>query len=191
MIEILVLQALAYQLQGDVSAALASLERALALAEPEGYFRIFLNEGAEMTKLLREAAAHGIMPDYTGKLLGAFEENRHTGVESAGKSFPRSSQPLIEPLTERELEVLRLFRTELSGPEIARELGVTHVIEGSLVTERGRLRVTAQLIDAASDRHVWARTYDRPARDVLGVQADVAVAIARDVGEVVVRPDAR
>ena len=45
--------------------------------------------------------------------------------------------------------------------------------------------MTAQLIDAASDRHVWARTYDRPARDVLAVQADIAVAIARDVGDVV------
>jgi TolB-like protein len=76
-------------------------------------------------------------------------------------------------------------------PEIARELGVTHVIEGSLVTEGGRIRVTAQLIDAASDRHVWARTYDRPAHDILGVQADVAVAIARDVGEVVVQDSGR
>lgn len=73
-------------------------------------------------------------------------------------------------------------RAHLPLPEIARELGATHLIEGSLVSDKGRLRVTAQLIDAASDRHVWARTYDRPARDVLDVQADLADAIAQDVG---------
>jgi len=118
-IEILVLQALAHQLQGDVPAALPPLERALTLAEPEGYVRIFLDEGSPMAGLLREAAAHGILPDYTGKLLGTFEEE---GQSSEGGSPLPASQPLIEPLSQRELDVLRLFRTELSGPEIAREL---------------------------------------------------------------------
>ena len=68
-IEILVLQALAHQAQGDIPAALVPLERALTLAEPEGYVRMFLDEGPPMAQLLREAAARGIMPDYTGKLL--------------------------------------------------------------------------------------------------------------------------
>ena len=72
-IEILVLQALAHQAQGDISAALIPLEHALTLAEPEGYVRIFLDEGPPMAQLLREAAAREIMPDYTGKLLAAFE----------------------------------------------------------------------------------------------------------------------
>jgi len=129
-IEILVLQALADQMQGDIPAALAPLERALALAEPEGYVRIFLDEGASMAQLLREAATHKIMPEYTSKLLAGFETQRKTSVTSADEpSLPDlrgqlspASQPLIEPLTERELEVLRLFKTELSGPEIAREL---------------------------------------------------------------------
>jgi TolB-like protein len=67
-------------------------------------------------------------------------------------------------------------------PEIARELGATHLIEGSLVRDRARLRVTAQLIDAASDRHLWAHTYDHPVGSVLDVQADVADTIAQDIG---------
>ena len=71
-------------------------------------------------------------------------------------------------------------------PEIARELGVTHIIEGSVARDRERVRVTAQLIEAASDRHVWAASYERNTRDVLGIQAEVASAIAREVGGTVV-----
>ena len=118
-IEILVLQALAYQARGDLSAALPPLERALTLAEPEGYVRIFLDEGSPMAGLLREAAAQRILPYYTGRLLEGFKDKRQS---SRGSSPLPASQPLIEPLSQRELEVLRLFKTELSGPEIAREL---------------------------------------------------------------------
>jgi LuxR family maltose regulon positive regulatory protein len=129
-IEIRLLQALAHQAQGNIPAALLSLERALTPAEPEGYVRIFVDEGPPMAHLLREAAARGIMPAYSGKLRAAFEEgqpqdSRHTPGSSAGESpRPTSSAapPLIEPLSRRELDVLRLFATELSGPEIAREL---------------------------------------------------------------------
>jgi LuxR family maltose regulon positive regulatory protein len=113
-------------MQNDIPAALTPLERALTLAEPEGYVRMFLDEGLPMRQLLLEVAERGIMPDYTAKLLSAFEVEQqnetsesHTPVQS--KLSP-TSQLLIEPLTERELEVLRLFKTELSGPEIAREL---------------------------------------------------------------------
>jgi LuxR family maltose regulon positive regulatory protein len=126
-IEILLLQALAHQAQGDISAALLPLGQALTLAEPEGYVRVFLDEGANMAQLLREAASRGIMPNYIGKLLTAFETKEETSVASASKSpLPTSSvsQPLIDPLSQRELEVLRLFRTELSGPEIAHELTI-------------------------------------------------------------------
>jgi TolB-like protein len=66
-------------------------------------------------------------------------------------------------------------------PEIARELDVHMIIEGSTVTQGDRLRVTAQLIEADTDEHLWAKTYDRPLRDILSVQADVAAAVARDV----------
>jgi LuxR family maltose regulon positive regulatory protein len=117
-IEILVLQALAYQARGDLPAALPPLERALTLAEPEGYVRVFLNEGADMQQLLREASRRGIMPDYTGKLLGEFKDEKETRQAVA----PPAPQSLVEPLSQRELDVLRLFKTELSGPEIAHEL---------------------------------------------------------------------
>ena len=125
MIEILVLQALVHQMLGELPAALTALERALTLAEPEGYIRIFLDEGANMTTLLYEASRRRIMPDYTAKLLGTANSEGQTSAASAGEStLPThpASQPLIEPLSQRELQVLRLFKTELSGPEIAREL---------------------------------------------------------------------
>jgi len=129
-IEILVLQALAYHAQGNLPAALLPLQHALVLAEPEGYVRMFLDEGSSMMQLLREAAAREINPDYTAKLLAAFEaeQNRSAGESPLPDWKSQSSpalRPLIEPLSQRELEVLRLLKTELSGPEIARELVIS------------------------------------------------------------------
>jgi LuxR family maltose regulon positive regulatory protein len=118
-IEILVLQALTHQARGDLPTALSHLERALTLAEPEGYMRLFLDEGTPMAGLLREAVVRKIMPAYAAKLLGAFGDEQPAGEVSSPLPAP---QPLIEPLSQRELEILRLFQTELSGPEIAREL---------------------------------------------------------------------
>jgi LuxR family maltose regulon positive regulatory protein len=115
-IEILVLQALTHQARGDIPAALASLRRALTLAEPEGYVRIFADEGPPMASLLRAAAKLRIAPSYVRRLLAA--------VNKTGDSTP-VSQGLIEPLSERELDVLRLLGTDLGGPDIARELIVS------------------------------------------------------------------
>jgi LuxR family maltose regulon positive regulatory protein len=115
-IEILVLQALAHHAQGDIPRALDPLERALTLAEPEGYVRIFVDEGPPMAALLREAAKHGTAPNYVSQLRAAFGKAEGTRPVT---------QLLIEPLTKRELEVLGLLGTELNGPEIARELTVS------------------------------------------------------------------
>ena len=115
-IEILVLQALAHQARNDIPAALAALQRAVTLAEPEGYVRIFTDEGPPMASLLRAVAKQGITPSYVRRLLAA--------VSNTEDSTP-VSQGLIEPLSERELDVLRLLGTDLDGPDIARELVVS------------------------------------------------------------------
>lgn len=113
-LEILVVQAIARHTQGDVPAALLLLRRALTLAEPEGYVRIFADEGRPMEVLLEAAAEAGIAPNYVQRLLTAF-----------GLAKPVIRKPLDEPLSERERDVLRLLGTDLSGPDIARELRVS------------------------------------------------------------------
>ena len=118
-IEILILQALAHQTQGDLPSALSSLQRALVLAEPEGYVRIFLDEGKSIMQLLREVSAHKIMPDYTDRLLAAFQADQRENKDKLDK-VPVSG--LIEPLSQRELEVLRLIAQGLSNQEICERL---------------------------------------------------------------------
>ncbi|MDT7707668.1 MAG: hypothetical protein QOG20_3275 [Pseudonocardiales bacterium] len=115
-IEILVLAALAHQARGDIPAAVAALHRAVALAEPEGWVRVFVDEGPPMASLLRVVAKQGIAPSRVRRLLAAVENA--VGSTSV-------DQDLIEPLSERELDVLRLLGTDLDGPDIARHLGVS------------------------------------------------------------------
>lgn len=122
MIEILVLQALAHHTRGDTSAALDPLQRSLTLAEPEGYVRIFVDEGTPMARLLSEAAAHGIMPDYTGKLLAVFEAEEQKSADESHLPPALPAQSLIEPLSQRELEVLQLIAQGLSNREISERL---------------------------------------------------------------------
>ena len=136
-IEILILQSLAHEAQGNLSLALAPLERALALAEPEGYVRIFVDEGEPMRLLIsdfrlqiekrpRHADGEDVeeMKDYTAQLLAAFSKSPDAIVPKSTIQNLKS-KILPEPLSERELQVLGLLRTEMSGPEIARQLIVS------------------------------------------------------------------
>jgi LuxR family maltose regulon positive regulatory protein len=128
-IEVLVLEALAYEAQGNIPLALAPLERALALAEPEGYVRIFVDEGIPMAQLLSKAAAHGMMPDYIDKLLAAYEDatkdrsaRRTTEPSPSSREAIIGPSSLVEPLSQRELEVLQLIAQGLSNHEISERL---------------------------------------------------------------------
>ena len=117
---ILILQALIFDARGNTSSALQSLERALTLAEPEGYFQIFLAEGTPLARLLYEALSQKISPDYIQRLLAAFPEIEPEQMGTSQKSTPDSE--LIEPLSERELEVLQLIADGLKNQEIATQL---------------------------------------------------------------------
>jgi LuxR family maltose regulon positive regulatory protein len=138
-IEILVLQALAYEAHDNLPLALAPLERALTLAEPEGYVRIFIDQGIPMAHLLSEAARRGIMPDHTRKLLAAFEADQRM---SDNKPYLSPIQPLVEPLNQREFEMLQLIAQGLSNREIADRLSLAlNTVKGYNRTLYGKLQV--------------------------------------------------
>jgi LuxR family maltose regulon positive regulatory protein len=117
LIETLVLRALAFQAKNDFSLALVSLEQALTLAQPEGYLRVFVNEGTLMAELLRRAGTQGIEAQFVAKLLSEFDQIS-TGPNVA-------VQPLIEPLSQRELEVLHLLADGYSNLDIADRCVIT------------------------------------------------------------------
>jgi len=120
-IEILVLRSIARQTLGNVRGALDPLTRALGLAEPEGYLRVFVDEGSRMRDLLRHATARGIAGEYTRRVLSAFDEPRRT----AAASSPVAAAGAVQSLTTRELEILRLIAAGLRNQEIADHLSIS------------------------------------------------------------------
>ena len=129
-LDILLVQALAHEAQGNRPQALAALKRALSLAEPEDYIRIFVDEGEPMRMLIADfrfsiekqmSSSAPAQLGYADKLLAAFTQP----VAAPKSAIIHQKSDMIEPLSERELEVLKLLRSELSGPEIAHELMVS------------------------------------------------------------------
>jgi LuxR family maltose regulon positive regulatory protein len=161
-IETLALESLAFQALGDATQSMRCLERALSLAEPEGFVRTFVDRGAPMAALLKQileaqqngcqALLRGIAPDYVRRLLEAFGEGEKTGP---GERLPPPSAPaLVEPLSRREAEVLQLLATDLTSTEMARELFL------SVHTVRSHIKSIYAKLDVHSRYEAIARATD-------------------------------
>jgi LuxR family transcriptional regulator, maltose regulon positive regulatory protein len=143
-IEILVLQALAYHARGDFPSALLALHQALSMAEPEGYVRMFIDEGLSMMQLLRQASERQIMADYAKKLLAEIETEKDKIESKTDISSVLPGHPINEPLSQRELEILQLIAQGLSNREICERLflaldtvkGHNRLIFGKLQVQR-------------------------------------------------------
>jgi LuxR family maltose regulon positive regulatory protein len=151
LIEILVLQSLALHWRGDGSRASQTLLAGLELAEPEGYARVFIDEGEPVRRLLVDVEKHGAAGRYARTLLAQFPpvQGSPRGSHSA-PTLPTyqgapAAQPLSEPLTGRERDVLRLLAAGLSGPEIASALVMTqNTVKTHLKNLYGKLDVRSR-----------------------------------------------
>ena len=164
-IEILVLLARAHHAGGDLPAALTALERGLTLAEPEGYVRVFASEGQPMTALLAELTRR--RPDwaYARRLLDAATHPGEPAPDVRPARRPTATrQALVEPLSDRELEVLRLLATDLDGPGIARQLSVSlNTLRTHTKHIYTKLGVTSRraAVSRAGQHNLLSRTIDR------------------------------
>lgn len=162
-LELRILRSLALARQGNAQEAEADLERALALAEPEGYVRIFVDEGEPMVRLLKGLRDSGVASRaYLDRLLAAFpatEAHRsappanslRSPVALSSISSPGSPPPLIEPLSERELEVLRLLAEGLTNQQIAARLII------ALGTVKAHIHNISGKLGAQNRAHAVAR----------------------------------
>ena len=142
-IEILILQALVHEANGDMQLAIKSLEEAILLAEPEEHLQIFVDEGLQMYRIITESGINKIMPDFVSKLLKAIEEKKV--MNESGKVSSKFVQGLIEPLSERELEILRLITQGLSNHEICERLFLAlSTVKGYNQSLYGKLQVKSR-----------------------------------------------
>jgi LuxR family maltose regulon positive regulatory protein len=159
-IELLIIQAAAYYQQGETEAALTSLSQALTLAQPEEYIRLFVDEGQPVAELLTTLTRHftPLNPAYLKKLLTAFEKAKAEGKKGQADSLQPSAhilQPLVEPLSERELELLQLIATGMSNQEIAETLVVTvGTVKWHLNNIYGKLEVRSRTQAVARAREL-------------------------------------
>jgi LuxR family maltose regulon positive regulatory protein len=119
-LEGLILLAIVLSAQGETDQALVHLYKALSIGEPEGYIRIFVDEGPPMARLLYEALSRGIKSDYVRRLLAAFPISEPEQTDPSKSQSPHSE--LVEPLSEREIEILQLIAEGMTNPEIAARL---------------------------------------------------------------------
>ncbi len=148
LIGVLVLQARAYQQSGKSDKALAALTPALRLGEPERYVRSFIDEGPPIGQLIKQAALQGIAPGYVSELLAALDSEAATepAMPEAGMALGPNSARLIEPLSPRELEVLRLLATPLTSTEIAAQLYIApSTVRSHIKSIYGKLDVHKRL----------------------------------------------
>jgi LuxR family transcriptional regulator, maltose regulon positive regulatory protein len=152
-IEILAVYALTLAVSGRPVEAMTALDHALTLGEPEGYVRVFVDEGAPMASLLRRARVAGIAPDYIMRLLEIFHDGQEgwrarrpppTGINNVPQGG-EATDPLVEPLTVREGEILRLVAGGASNRDIANELYLSpSTVKGHVHHIIGKLGVKAR-----------------------------------------------
>ena len=150
-LRVIILQSLAHHALGEHDTAVQLLGDALALAEPEGFIRLFVDEGPPMASLLEIASAQGIRPGFTSRLLAAFPSPATTLDPMPSIVAQAPSQSLIEPLSPRELEVLRLIAQGLSNHDISNRLFL------ALSTVKGHNRVIFSKLDVQRRTEAVAR----------------------------------
>ncbi len=145
LIEVLALQALLHETQNNEPAALSTLERAIALAEPSRFIRLFVDLGPRMAGLLERLHRVGVAPDYIAHILIAFRnETKDSGRSTKAPNSSTVHRPLslVEPLTARELDVLELLAQRLSNKEIATQLVISPLtVKKHTVSIYGKLGV--------------------------------------------------
>ncbi|NIS81069.1 MAG: AAA family ATPase [Anaerolineales bacterium] len=157
--ELAILKALALETVEEIEGAITALQQALTLGEPEGYVRLFVDEGPAMGRLLHEAASRGLMPEYVGRLLAAFPDAEP--IRAIGSLAPDQADEIVEPLSERELEVLHLIAEGLSNREIAQRLFLSHnTVKGHSRNIYGKLGVNSRTQAAARARLMGLLTFN-------------------------------
>ena len=156
----MILQAVAFQALGERARAVELLDGALALAEPGGFIRIFVDEGTPMARLLREALSRGVRPEYVRRLLAAFPVDE---AERAASPATRvAGSRLAEPLSSRELEVLPLIAKGLTNQEIAARLYLSlHTVKAHARTIYAKLGVSSRTQAVARGRALGYLSEDR------------------------------
>jgi len=156
----LVLLAVAFDAAGERPGAVEVLDEALALAEPGGFIRLFVDEGAPMARLLREALSRGVRPEYVRRLLAAFPFDDAEWAASPATRVAGSR--LAEPLSSRELEVLALIARGLTNQEIALRLYLSlHTVKSHAHTIYAKLGVSSRTQAVARGRALGYLSEDR------------------------------